>query len=111
MSRKEGSKLADGKADGKLLGNSLSSIVVGLALICSAIGHTSINYCVRLIPVHLVSLGILVEPVVAAISTWIVFGEEVSGRTALSGLVILSGTLVGFGSLGAKQEGSSVPGS
>lgn len=71
--------------------------LLGLGLICSVLGHTLLNYCVRLVPVHLVSLGILVEPVVATLSTWIVFNEVPSVHVGIGGGIIVMGIYVGFG--------------
>lgn len=71
--------------------------MLGLGLICSVVGHTLLNYCVRLVPVHLVSLGILADPVIATISTWIVFNEIPSVQVAVGGAIIVSGIYVGFG--------------
>lgn len=71
--------------------------MIALGLVCSVLGHTLLNYCVRLVPVHLVSLGILVEPVVASLSTWGVFGEVPSLHAALGGLTIIAGIYIGFG--------------
>ena len=71
--------------------------MIALGLVCSVLGHTLLNHCVRLVPVHLVSLGILVDPVVATLSTWGVFGEKPSLHAALGGLTIIAGIYVGFG--------------
>jgi drug/metabolite transporter (DMT)-like permease len=71
--------------------------LLGLGLVCSVLGHTLLNYCVRLVPVHLVSLGILVEPVVATLSTWIVFNEVPSVHVGIGGGIIVIGIYAGFG--------------
>lgn len=71
--------------------------MLGLGLICSVIGHTLLNYCVRLVPVHVVSLGILVEPVIATLSTWIVFSEVPTLPAAAGGAIIVLGIYLGFG--------------
>lgn len=77
--------------------------MLALGLICSVLGHTLLNYCVRLVPVHLVSLGILVEPVVATLSTWLVFQEVPSVQVGIGGAIIVLGIYLGFG-WRAKQE-------
>lgn len=71
--------------------------MIAMGLICSVLGHSLLNYCVRLVPVHLVSLGILVEPVVASLSTWAAFGETPTLHAALGGLTIIAGIYLGFG--------------
>ncbi len=71
--------------------------MIALGLVCSVLGHSLLNHCVRLVPVHLVSLGILVEPVVASLSTWAVFGEVPTLPAAIGGLIIIFGIYVGFG--------------
>jgi drug/metabolite transporter (DMT)-like permease len=80
-----------------LIGREEVLAMLGLGLICSVIGHTLLNYCVRLVPVHVVSLGILVEPVIATISTWIVFHEVPSLHVAVGGAIIVLGIYLGFG--------------
>ena len=71
--------------------------LVALGLVCSVLGHTLLNYCVRLVPIHLVSLGILVEPVIATLSTWIAFNEVPSAQVGAGGAVIVVGIYMGFG--------------
>jgi drug/metabolite transporter (DMT)-like permease len=71
--------------------------MLGLGLICSVLGHSLLNYCVRLVPVHLVSLGILVEPVLATISTWLVLHEVPSVHVGVGGAIIVLGIYLGFG--------------
>ena len=80
-----------------VLGQEEVLALLGLGLLCSVVGHTSLNYCVRLVPVHLVSLGILVEPVVATLSTWLLLGEVPNAHTLVGGAVIIIGIYVGFG--------------
>ena len=71
--------------------------MIALGLVCSVLGHTLLNHCVRVVPVHLVSLGILVEPVIASLSTWVVFEEVPTAPAALGGFIIVFGIYVGFG--------------
>jgi drug/metabolite transporter (DMT)-like permease len=67
------------------------------ALVPSVVGHTLLNWTVRRVPVHLVALGILGEPVGASVLTLAFFGEVPPGHAALGGAVILGGIAVGFG--------------
>lgn len=79
------------------IGQEELAAMIAMGLVCSVLGHSILNYCVRLVPVHLVSLGILVEPVIATLSTWSVFGEVPSLSASLGGLIIVIGIYVGFG--------------
>ena len=78
--------------------------VLFLALGPSVVGHTLINDCVRRVPVHLVSLGILVEPVAATLSTWLFFQEVPSIASAVGEAIIVIGIYVGFGLQSKKAE-------
>jgi drug/metabolite transporter (DMT)-like permease len=80
-----------------LVGSEEILAMLGLGLICSVVGHTLLNYCVRLVPVHLVSLGILAEPVIATISTWAVFQEVPTAAVGIGGAIIVAGIYLGFG--------------
>lgn len=66
------------------------------ALVPSLVGHTLLNYCVRRVPVHLVSLGILGEPIGAALLALAFFGEVPPSSAVIGGIVILGGIAVGF---------------
>jgi drug/metabolite transporter (DMT)-like permease len=77
-----------------------ASDYLGVALLGlgpSALGHSLLNYCVRRVPVHLVSLGILAEPVIGSLATWIFFGERPPGLAVLGGAIIVAGIYFGFG--------------
>ncbi len=78
--------------------------MIGLGLICSVLGHSLLNYCVRLVPVHVVSLGILAEPVLATISTWLVFREIPGAAVGVGGAIIVLGIYLGFGFRGASES-------
>lgn len=66
------------------------------ALIPSLVGHTLLNYCVRRVPVHLVSLGILGEPIGASLLALAFFAEQPPGHAVLGGVIILAGIAIGF---------------
>ncbi len=78
------------------------------ALVPSLVGHSLLNWTVRRIPVHLVALAILGEPIGASILTWLFFGEIPPAHAALGGAVILVGIAVGFTRLGNSPAGSGV---
>jgi drug/metabolite transporter (DMT)-like permease len=66
------------------------------AVIPSIVGHTLLNWSVRRLPVHLVSLAILGEPIGASLLTWYSFGETPPIHAAVGGGVILLGIAFGF---------------
>jgi drug/metabolite transporter (DMT)-like permease len=66
------------------------------AIVPSIIGHTLLNWSVRRIPVHLVALGILGEPVGASLLSWAFFGERPPIHAAFGGAIVLAGIGVGF---------------
>jgi len=70
--------------------------VVWLGLIPGMIGHGLLNWAVRRVPVHVVSLAILVEPAGAALVAWALLGEGVGLREALGSGVLLGGILLGL---------------
>jgi drug/metabolite transporter (DMT)-like permease len=66
------------------------------ALVPSIIGHSLLNWTVRRVPVHLVALAILGEPVGATTLSWLFFREVPPPHAFLGGAVILVGIAVGF---------------
>lgn len=77
-------------------GNNVYLAIVANALVGSLIGHTLLNWTVRKIPAHLVTLAILGEPVGASLLTWIFFNEQPPREAVFGGLIILAGIAVGF---------------
>jgi drug/metabolite transporter (DMT)-like permease len=65
-----------------------------LALIPQLIGHSSLNLAVRLIPVTLVSVGILGEPIVAVALGYIILGEGITITEILGSLLTLGGMFI-----------------
>ena len=70
--------------------------IAASAIICSVIGHTLLNWTVRRIPAHLVTLAILGEPVGASLLTWGFFAEEPPSHAIIGGVIILGGIALGF---------------
>ncbi len=87
--------LATGVAFAGLPQNSYIAIVL-CALVPSVIGHSLINYCVRRVPVHLVSLGILGEPIGASILVFLFVSEVPPLSAVIAGPIILGGIAFGF---------------
>jgi drug/metabolite transporter (DMT)-like permease len=75
------------------------------ALVPSVIGHSLLNWTVRRVPVHLVALAILGEPVGASLLSWLLFAEMPPAHAALGGAVILTGIAVGFARLPRNAVG------
>ena len=78
------------------------------ALIPSLIGHSLLNHVVRRVPVHLVALAILGEPIGASVLSWLFFREVPPSNAVLGGVVILAGIAIGFTRLGNSPPASGV---
>lgn len=70
--------------------------LIWLGLVPGLIGHGALNWAVRRVPVHVVSLAVLVEPVGAAGIAYVVLGEAVGPREALGALALLVGVALGL---------------
>ncbi|MFO7563096.1 MAG: EamA family transporter [Enhygromyxa sp.] len=70
--------------------------VVWLGLIPGIVGHGLLNWAVRRVPVHTVSLAVLLEPAGAALIAWVLLGEGVGLREALGAGVLLLGVALGL---------------
>jgi drug/metabolite transporter (DMT)-like permease len=103
--------LAAGIADVPLRGFSWSIYgwIAACAILPSLIGHTLLNWSVRRTPAHLVTLGILGEPVGATLlSGWIV-AEQPPAIAAVGGAIILVGIGVGFSRPSARAAAVVAP--
>ncbi|MDA5194150.1 DMT family transporter [Govanella unica] len=63
---------------------------IGLALFCHAIGQGLIAYALANLPVLVCSLGLLLQPVSAAILGWIIFGEIMSDIELFGATLVIS---------------------
>jgi drug/metabolite transporter (DMT)-like permease len=70
--------------------------IAACAVIPSMVGHSLLNWTVRRVPVHLVSLAGLGEPVGASLLTWLIFAEAPPAAAVAGGLIILAGIALGF---------------
>jgi drug/metabolite transporter (DMT)-like permease len=70
--------------------------VVAMGLIPGVIGHGLLNWAVRRLEVHVVSLAILIEPLGATILAILLLDRSVTGIEALGALVLLLGVAVGL---------------
>jgi drug/metabolite transporter (DMT)-like permease len=81
--------------------------VVYLGLVPGIIGHGLLNWAVRHLPVHTVSLAILVEPVGATALAVLVLDHVIRGADVAGGLVILLG--VAFAMVGRDDAAITRP--
>jgi drug/metabolite transporter (DMT)-like permease len=70
--------------------------IVWLGLVPGIVGHGLLNWAVRKVPVHTVSLAVLLEPAGAALLAWALLGESVGVREALGAAVLLGGVALGL---------------
>lgn len=83
-------------------------LAIALAgLVPSVLGHTLLNWSVRRVRVHLVSLAILGEPLGASLITWVAFGERPPVHAVLGGAVILAGIGLGFVQRGPRRAAAA----
>jgi len=91
-----------------LFGYSMSTYImlVLLALVPQLIGHSSLNLAVRLVPVTLVSVAILGEPVGAVLLGWAILAEIPTASEVVGGLLVLGGSFLGMrrGLVGGAME-------
>jgi drug/metabolite transporter (DMT)-like permease len=66
-------------------------MILLLALVPQLIGHSSLNLAVRLVPVTLVSVAILGEPVGATLLGWLILDEAPALQEIIGGFLILGG--------------------
>ena len=69
-------------------------MMVLLALVPQLIGHSSLNLAVRLVPVTLVSVAILGEPVGATLLGSLILGELPTANEIIGGVLILGGIFI-----------------
>ncbi len=64
---------------------------IGLALGPTLIGHSALNYSVRILPATIVSLTILFEPVLTTFFAWLILKEGITLMTFIGGMFIFIG--------------------
>ncbi|MHA1109051.1 MAG: DMT family transporter [Alphaproteobacteria bacterium] len=69
-------------------------VLVGLALLSHAAGQGAIAYALAHLPAGFSSVGLLLEPVAAALLAWIILAEAVSPWQAAGGAIILWGIVL-----------------
>jgi drug/metabolite transporter (DMT)-like permease len=64
--------------------------LIGLALISQVFGQTAIAHALGRIPPAQAAVGLLIQPVSAAVFAWVLFGEAMSGLQLLGGALVLA---------------------
>jgi len=70
------------------------AVLVGLALISQVGGQGLITYALAHLPVAFSSVGLLLQPAVAAVLAWIILGEPVGLWQAIGGAIVLAGIVL-----------------
>lgn len=66
-------------------------VLVGLALITQILGQGLIAYAFAHLPASLSSVSLLIQPVMAAIFAWLLFGEAIGPLQFIGGAIVLAG--------------------
>lgn len=82
--------------------------VLWLGLVPGLLGHGALNWAVRRVPVVVVSLAVLLEPIGAALIAWWWLGEPIGLREGAGAVLLLGGVAVGIARRsGAEREPAS----
>ena len=66
-------------------------VVLGLALVTQILGQGLIAYAFAHLPASLSSVSLLIQPVMAAMFAWLLFGEAIGPAQFIGGAVVLAG--------------------
>jgi drug/metabolite transporter (DMT)-like permease len=66
-------------------------VLVGLALVTQVLGQGLIAYAFAHLPASLSSVSLLIQPVMAALFAWLLFGEAIGAAQYLGGAIVLAG--------------------
>jgi drug/metabolite transporter (DMT)-like permease len=66
-------------------------VLVGLALVTQILGQGLIAYAFAHLPASLSSVSLLIQPVMAALFAWLIFGEAIGFWQYLGGAIVLAG--------------------
>ncbi|HEX7466867.1 MAG TPA: DMT family transporter, partial [Usitatibacter sp.] len=64
-------------------------VLVGLALVTQVLGQGLIAYAFAHLPASLSSVSLLIQPVMAALFAWLLFGEAIGAAQYLGGAIVL----------------------
>jgi drug/metabolite transporter (DMT)-like permease len=68
--------------------------LLGLALVSQVMGQGLIAYAFAHLPASLSSVSLLIQPVVAALAAWAIFGEAIGPAQLVGGAIVLTGIWV-----------------
>ena len=66
-------------------------VLAGLALVTQVLGQGLIAYAFAHLPASLSSVSLLIQPVMAALFAWLLFGEAIGAAQYLGGAIVLAG--------------------
>ena len=66
-------------------------VLSGLALVTQVLGQGLIAYAFAHLPASLSSVSLLIQPVMAALFAWLLFGEAIGAAQYLGGAIVLAG--------------------
>jgi drug/metabolite transporter (DMT)-like permease len=66
-------------------------VVLGLALVTQILGQGVIAYAFAHLPASLSSVSLLIQPVMASIFAWLLFGEAIGALQFTGGVIVLAG--------------------
>jgi drug/metabolite transporter (DMT)-like permease len=66
-------------------------VLLGLALVTQILGQGLIAYAFAHLPASLSSVSLLIQPVMAALFAWVLFGEAVAPAQWIGGAIVLAG--------------------
>jgi drug/metabolite transporter (DMT)-like permease len=69
-------------------------VLLGLAIVSQILGQGLIAYAAAHLPATLSSVGLLIQPVVAALLAWALFGEAIGAPQFIGGAIVLAGIWV-----------------
>jgi drug/metabolite transporter (DMT)-like permease len=70
------------------------SVLLGLALVSHSIGQSTITFALAHLPASFSSVGLLVQPAMAAVFAWAILGEPLTVAKVAGGAIVLIGILL-----------------
>jgi drug/metabolite transporter (DMT)-like permease len=70
--------------------------ILWLGVVPGIVGHGLLNWAVRRVPVHTVSLAVLLEPAGAALFAWLLLAEVPALREGVGAVLLIAGVAVGL---------------
>jgi len=70
------------------------SVLLGLALVSHSIGQSTITFALAHLPASFSSVGLLVQPAMAAVFAWAILGEPLTVAKMAGGAIVLIGILL-----------------